>query len=201
MTSTIAKRIDINTQENLFVKSSFPRFCLQGMKHVTCVPKHYNCHLLLKQGHWQHERHRCVSFWLGATLWRWWVQAMVCNQQMVRLAAVISEWHWRLTCILTFLLDRSLTIAWPCLLHTDSLSHSCLEDLRQQGQVGFFLFWIGKQKKQKKIVFWNSVYWTSALRQAGGSKSIFFRVNMSHSQMLGKVESGGGPIFKVVLEC
>ena len=25
--------------------------------------------------------------------------------------------------------------------------------------------------------------------------------NMSHSQMLGKVESGGGPIFKVVLEC
>ena len=24
---------------------------------------------------------------------------------------------------------------------------------------------------------------------------------MSHSQMLGKVESGGGPIFKVVLEC
>ena len=23
----------------------------------------------------------------------------------------------------------------------------------------------------------------------------------SHSQMLGKVESGGGPIFKVVLEC
>ena len=27
------------------------------------------------------------------------------------------------------------------------------------------------------------------------------RPNMSHSQMLGKVESGGGPIFKVVLEC
>ena len=24
---------------------------------------------------------------------------------------------------------------------------------------------------------------------------------MSHSQMLGKVECGGGPIFKVVLEC
>ena len=24
---------------------------------------------------------------------------------------------------------------------------------------------------------------------------------MSHCQMLGKVESGGGPIFKVVLEC
>ena len=24
---------------------------------------------------------------------------------------------------------------------------------------------------------------------------------MSHSQMLGKVESGGGPIFKKVLEC
>ena len=24
---------------------------------------------------------------------------------------------------------------------------------------------------------------------------------MSHSQMLEKVESGGGPIFKVVLEC
>ena len=26
-------------------------------------------------------------------------------------------------------------------------------------------------------------------------------VDMTHSQMLGKVESGGGPIFKVVLEC
>ena len=25
--------------------------------------------------------------------------------------------------------------------------------------------------------------------------------DMSHSQMLGKIESGGGPIFKVVLEC
>ena len=25
--------------------------------------------------------------------------------------------------------------------------------------------------------------------------------DMTHSQMLGKVESGGGPIFKVVLEC
>ena len=25
--------------------------------------------------------------------------------------------------------------------------------------------------------------------------------HMTHSQMLGKVESGGGPIFKVVLEC
>ena len=24
---------------------------------------------------------------------------------------------------------------------------------------------------------------------------------MTHSQILGKVESGGGPIFKVVLEC
>ena len=24
---------------------------------------------------------------------------------------------------------------------------------------------------------------------------------MTHSQVLGKVESGGGPIFKVVLEC
>ena len=26
-------------------------------------------------------------------------------------------------------------------------------------------------------------------------------IDMSHSQMLGKVDSGGGPIFKVVLEC
>ena len=26
-------------------------------------------------------------------------------------------------------------------------------------------------------------------------------IYLSHSQMLGKVESGGGPIFKVVLEC
>ena len=26
-------------------------------------------------------------------------------------------------------------------------------------------------------------------------------LHMSHSQMLGKVASGGGPIFKVVLEC
>ena len=28
-----------------------------------------------------------------------------------------------------------------------------------------------------------------------------FTEGMSHSQMLGKVESGGEPIFKVVLEC
>ena len=28
-----------------------------------------------------------------------------------------------------------------------------------------------------------------------------FSLNMSHSQMLGKFEYGGGPIFKVVLEC
>ena len=27
------------------------------------------------------------------------------------------------------------------------------------------------------------------------------KLDMSHSQMLGKVESGGGPMFKVVLEC
>ena len=27
------------------------------------------------------------------------------------------------------------------------------------------------------------------------------QLHMTHSQMLGKVESGGGPIFKVVLEC
>ena len=31
-------------------------------------------------------------------------------------------------------------------------------------------------------------------------KSLFLEV-MTHSQMLGKVESGGGPFFKVVLEC
>ena len=29
----------------------------------------------------------------------------------------------------------------------------------------------------------------------------FLHAHMSHSQMLGKVESGGGPIFNVVLEC
>ena len=29
----------------------------------------------------------------------------------------------------------------------------------------------------------------------------FAKVHMTHSQMLGKVESGGGPIFKVFLEC
>ena len=28
-----------------------------------------------------------------------------------------------------------------------------------------------------------------------------WKLSMSHFQMLGKVESGGGPIFKVVLEC
>ena len=27
------------------------------------------------------------------------------------------------------------------------------------------------------------------------------KIHTSHSQMLGKVEYGGGPIFKVVLEC
>ena len=37
-----------------------------------------------------------------------------------------------------------------------------------------------------------------------GKRSQFspaFDLNMSHSQMLGKFEYGGGPIFKVVLEC
>ena len=29
----------------------------------------------------------------------------------------------------------------------------------------------------------------------------FAKVHMTHSQMLGKIEAGGGPIFKVVLEC
>ena len=33
------------------------------------------------------------------------------------------------------------------------------------------------------------------------SKILKIYVYMSHSQMLGNVESGGGPIFKVVLEC
>ena len=32
-------------------------------------------------------------------------------------------------------------------------------------------------------------------------KQIFHFLGRTHSQMLGKVESGGGPIFKVVLEC
>ena len=30
---------------------------------------------------------------------------------------------------------------------------------------------------------------------------LLVELDMSRSQMLGKVESGGGPIFKVVLEC
>ena len=34
-----------------------------------------------------------------------------------------------------------------------------------------------------------------------GHQTIILGLYMSHSQMLGKVESGGGPIFKVVLEC
>ena len=35
----------------------------------------------------------------------------------------------------------------------------------------------------------------------GDHRWFVFAVHMSHSQMLGKVEYGGGPIFKVVLEC
>ena len=36
----------------------------------------------------------------------------------------------------------------------------------------------------------------------GGMKVDFYSYSyMTHSQMLGKVESGGGAIFKVVLEC
>ena len=31
--------------------------------------------------------------------------------------------------------------------------------------------------------------------------SVPYILYMSHSQMLGKVESGGGPIFKVVVAC
>ena len=38
-------------------------------------------------------------------------------------------------------------------------------------------------------------------RSKGGGGFSFLKDHMTHSQMLGKVESGGGPIFKVVLEC
>ena len=31
--------------------------------------------------------------------------------------------------------------------------------------------------------------------------NVLYLLYMTHSQMLGKVESGGGPILKVVLEC
>ena len=53
-------------------------------------------------------------------------------------------------------------------------------------------------------------HWVFALLAFFGSvrKRLQFTVfndhpvsDMSHSQMLGKIESGGGPIFKVVLEC
>ena len=30
---------------------------------------------------------------------------------------------------------------------------------------------------------------------------MYIEIDMSHSQMVGKFEYGGGPIFKVVLEC
>ena len=39
------------------------------------------------------------------------------------------------------------------------------------------------------------------LKTSVQSAIVFSVYVMSHSQMLGKVESGGGPIFKVVLEC
>ena len=38
--------------------------------------------------------------------------------------------------------------------------------------------------------------------ELGGERGDFINeIYMSHSQMLGKFEYGGGPIFKVVLEC
>ena len=43
--------------------------------------------------------------------------------------------------------------------------------------------------------FFSIIWWFRAW------KPYIFWKHMSHSQMLGKVESGGGPIFKVVLEC
>ena len=43
-----------------------------------------------------------------------------------------------------------------------------------------------KNKKEKEENIW---------KRKSGKK------DMSHSQMLGKFEYGGGPIFKVVLEC
>ena len=46
-------------------------------------------------------------------------------------------------------------------------------------------------------------YATTVFEANNFAKSAYFatKVRRSHSQMLGKVESGGGPIFKVVLEC
>ena len=45
--------------------------------------------------------------------------------------------------------------------------------------------------------------WTSLYGAAGkpGSRQCLSELNTSHLLLLGKFEYGGGPIFKVVLEC
>ena len=50
------------------------------------------------------------------------------------------------------------------------------------------------------VTFWGgeAVY---GMRKVRCPYSQSCNLGMSHSQMLGKVESGGGPIFKVALEC
>ena len=66
------------------------------------------------------------------------------------------------------------------------------------------------QDKVKKGVPWapgkNSEVSHERNANAGGEQiqiktATHLEANMSHSQMLGRFEYGGGPIFKVILEC
>ena len=62
-----------------------------------------------------------------------------------------------------------------------------------------FLFTFAASQQRNLKSFWGHKCWL--LRYPSHKRHSVIKINMSHSQMLGKVESGGGPIFKVVLEC
>ena len=76
------------------------------------------------------------------------------------------------------------TRVWPLPgLVSNTLTHCHTPTFRRLEKAGSSsLFPVLKRKREgtdKKVVFGNSVFWTSALWQAAGSKSIFFRVNIS----------------------
>ena len=59
-------------------------------------------------------------------------------------------------------------------------------------------------KAEKLKTQFYALYISCLLCLSLGSEQVnkgWIRLYMTHSQMLEKVESGGGPIFKVVLEC
>ena len=66
-----------------------------------------------------------------------------------------------------------------------------------QNWINIILFFI----EQECIEIIYCQYYPAIWGVISNTLPLWKKLHTSHSQMLGKVESGGGPIFKVVLEC